>query len=80
MFFEKIFKALNDNDVKYLIIGGAAVNLYGYVRVTHDLDLCLALDELNIKKFATTMRTLKFKPRVPVEIEELGDNKKERTG
>ena len=76
MFFEKIFKALNENDVKYLVIGGAAVNLHGYVRVTHDLDLFIALDESNIKKFANTMKTLNFKPRVPVEIEELGDSKK----
>lgn len=76
MFFEKIFKALNDNNVKYLVIGGAAVNLHGYVRVTHDLDLFIALDESNIKKFAAAMRTLNFKPKVPVEIEELGDIKK----
>ncbi len=76
MFFEKIFKALNENDVKYLVIGGAAVNLHGYVRVTYDLDLFIALDELNIKKFANAMKTLNFKPKIPVEIEELGDSKK----
>lgn len=76
MFFEKIFKTLNENNVKYLVIGGAAVNLHGYVRVTHDLDLFIALDESNIKKFATTMKTLNFKPKVPVEIEELGDIEK----
>lgn len=76
MFFKKIFKALNENNVKYLVIGGAAVNLHGYVRVTHDLDLFIALDESNIKKFASTMKALNFKPKVPVEIEELGDRKK----
>lgn len=76
MFFEKIFKALNENNVKYLVIGGAAVNLYGYVRVTHDLDLFIALDGTNVKNFANTMKVLNFKPKVPVEIEELGDNKK----
>ena len=56
MFFEKIFKALNENNVKYLVIGGAAVNLHGYVRVTHDLDLFIALNESNIKK-NTHLRT-----------------------
>lgn len=78
MFFEKIFKALNENAVKYLVIGGAAVNLHGYVRVTHDLDLFISLDESNIKKFAKAMKVLNFKPRVPVEIEELGDSKKRK--
>ena len=76
MFFEKIFKALNEKNVKYLVIGGAAVNLHGYVRVTHDLDLFIALDETNVKKFANTMRLLEFRPKIPVEIEELGDSKK----
>ena len=78
MFFEKIFKALNKNNVKYLVIGGAAVNLHGYVRVTHDLDLFIALDELNIKNFASTMKALNFKSKIPVEIEELGDSKKRK--
>lgn len=30
---------LNKNKVKYLIIGGAAVNIHGYTRATGDLDI-----------------------------------------
>ena len=35
----RIFKAFNDNQVKYLVIGGFAVNLYGFKRNTGDIDL-----------------------------------------
>ena len=30
---------LNLNHVQYLVVGGYAVNLYGYIRTTGDIDL-----------------------------------------
>ena len=36
---EKIFAALNATSVRYLIVGGIAVNIHGYQRMTADLDL-----------------------------------------
>lgn len=33
------FEILNKNNVQYLIIGGAAVNIHGYTRATGDLDV-----------------------------------------
>jgi len=36
LFYEDIFKALESNQVKYLVIGGVAVNLYGVQRATGD--------------------------------------------
>jgi hypothetical protein len=34
---EAIFNALNAADVKYLVVGGLAVNAYGYERLTRDV-------------------------------------------
>jgi len=34
MYYEEVFKALNKNKVKYLIIGGMAVSFYGFSRLT----------------------------------------------
>lgn len=45
--FEKVFRELNKTNVKYLVIGGVAVNLHGYVRFTGDLDLLLLLSKEN---------------------------------
>lgn len=36
-----IWKGLRKNDVKYITVGGFAVNIYGYNRNTGDLDLLI---------------------------------------
>lgn len=42
----KFWKALQDNKVEYILIGGYAINLHGYQRFTEDLDIWLK-DTLN---------------------------------
>lgn len=37
--FKEFLKSLNSNSVEYLIIGGYAAGVYGYVRATNDLDV-----------------------------------------
>jgi len=37
--FESLFSALNKAKVRYLVVGGIAVNLYGIERATADIDL-----------------------------------------
>lgn len=37
----KFWKALQDNSVQYIMIGGYAINLHGYQRFTGDLDIWL---------------------------------------
>lgn len=66
--FEKIFRALNKAKVKYLVIGGVAVNLHGYLRFTGDLDLLILLNEKNLKKIDGVMKKLKYSERLPVSI------------
>lgn len=39
--YANIFKNLNDAGIKYLVVGGIAVNLYGYKRFTADMDKLL---------------------------------------
>jgi len=43
-----IFRALNDADVHYLIVGGLAVVAHGYVRFTQDIDLVIQLERENV--------------------------------
>ena len=45
--FKELFKSLNANEVKYLLIGGYAVILHGYVRNTSDLDIVVSDDSRN---------------------------------
>ena len=42
-----MLKCLNAAQVDYLLVGGWAVNLYGYVRTTVDLDIWILADAAN---------------------------------
>ena len=37
--FKDMIKIFNEENVKYALVGGVAINLHGYIRTTHDLDL-----------------------------------------
>lgn len=45
------FKALQKNEVKYLLVGGFAIAFHGYIRATHDLDLWIKDAPENIQNF-----------------------------
>ena len=76
MFYESVFRALNKVRVKYLVAGGVAVVLYGYSRMTADLDLIIHLEEKNIDRFFETVTKLGYSPRLPVTKEEFKDRHK----
>lgn len=63
-----IFKKLNEKGIKYIVVGGIAVNLYGIPRMTYDIDLLLDIEDDNLKKFLTIMKKWGFKPKAPVNI------------
>ncbi|MCX5749460.1 MAG: hypothetical protein NTZ10_04380 [Candidatus Saganbacteria bacterium] len=73
LYYEDIFEELEKKKVKYLIIGGIAVNLHGVERVTGDMDIMLSMDRGNLLKFISVMKLLKLKPKVPVNPEDLAD-------
>ncbi len=78
MLYEEIIQALNKDRVDYLVAGGVAVVLHGVIRMTADLDLVLDLDTGNLKKFLSTIKTLGYRPRVPVSEKDILDPKKRR--
>ncbi len=73
MFYEEVFRALNKAKVKYLVVGGVAVNLYGIERQTHDLDLVVLLTETNLKHFVSAVKTLGLRPKIPLKIEDFAN-------
>lgn len=64
-YYENEIRALNRNKVKYLVVGGVAVNLYGLHRLTRDLDLMVDLSESHFDKFIKVLGKLKYKTVVP---------------
>lgn len=52
------------------------MNLLGCPRFTNDIDILLALNERNITKMNKVMESLGYERRIPVALDELGDEKK----
>ena len=68
MEIKKIFDVLNRYNVKYLVCGGLAVNIYGIPRMTADIDLLLDFEETNILNFENAIKYLLFQSVIPISI------------
>ena len=45
-----MLKCLNKTGVDYILVGGWAVNMYGYIRATVDLDIWILADSANAQR------------------------------
>ena len=52
---EKLLKALYEQQVEFVIIGGAAAVIQGSAYVTGDLDICYSREKENLTKLATVL-------------------------
>ena len=77
-FFIPVFKQLNAADVRYVVVGGVATILHGYVRATTDIDLIVDLQIDEAKKAIETLSGKGYKPRIPVQAMEFADNNKRK--
>ena len=48
--FKDFIRCLNSNEVRYLLVGGWAVGMYGNPRATKDIDFLVANDSDNLEK------------------------------
>lgn len=58
--FKEFLRLLNSNNVEYLVVGGYAVNYYGYARATADLDIWVAIAIDNAERVAAVLREFGF--------------------
>ncbi len=73
MEYFKIFKKLSEKDVKYLICGGIAVNIYGIPRMTADIDLVFEFSLDNLERLDSAMTDLGYKHLPQFKILELAE-------
>ncbi|MBI4621580.1 MAG: nucleotidyltransferase [Desulfobacterales bacterium] len=73
-----VFKKLNEKGIRYIVVGGIAVNLYGIPKMTYDIDLILDLEDKNLEKFLKLLKGWGFKPKVPVDIMEFAEKDKRK--
>lgn len=54
----KVIDSLNKHKVEYIIIGGYAVILHGFLRATEDIDIIVKMTESNITKLQTALNVI----------------------
>lgn len=69
--FKEILKKLYEHKVKYLLVGGLAVNLWGIPRTTADVDIMLDLSKENLDLFLSAMKSLEMSPKQPIDMDKL---------
>lgn len=47
----ELLRSLSEGQVQYVLVGGLAVQLHGYMRSTFDIDLVLAMNDENLVRF-----------------------------
>src|SRR5258708_1347372 len=68
-----IVQALNSAEARYIIVGGLAVNAYGYLRYTNDVDLVLQLERSNILRGLEALARLGYRSKQPVSADHFAD-------
>lgn len=62
-----LFKALNEKNVQYIVVGGLATVLHGYARFTAVVDLVINLNQAEAEKAINVITSIGLKPRAPVD-------------
>ena len=73
---ETVVAALNAAEVRYLIVGGLAVNAHGYLRATRDLDLVMQLESANLRRGLECLFEIGYRLAIPVSVEDFADASK----
>src|SRR5438105_3894845 len=69
-FYEDLLQALEEENIRYLVVGGVAVVLHGFVRATVDLDLLVGLEPKNVDSFLALMKKRGYKPKAPIPMDD----------
>lgn len=73
MFYLDLFRALDRENIRYVLIGGLALNIHGVERATMDIDLMLAMDTENLEAFSRAAESLGMTPVLPVSMKDFAD-------
>lgn len=78
MYYIELLKGLFDENVRYMLCGGLAVNIYGIPRMTADIDIILDFERNNFCQFEKVLTKLNYQKILPVQLYDLLDEKKRK--
>jgi hypothetical protein len=73
--FDEIIEIFTRNKVDFIIVGGYAINFYGYVRNTSDLDLWVKSSEENKNKICHSISELRYSEKNIEKIKQIDFSK-----
>ncbi len=75
MIYEDVLKEFQKQKVKYVLVGGIAVNLLGSMRSTSDLDILVEMSNDNLAKVVKIMKKKGYHVKQPVDPMGIADDK-----
>jgi len=69
----ELLAGLTKAEINFVLVGGLAVTLHGYQRLTMDVDVALALDGTNVARFIEYAKSAKLRPLLPIDTDALLD-------
>jgi len=76
--YEEIFRKFEERGVKYIIVGGMAVNVHGYIRATTDLDILTEMSDDNLAKIVNILKEEGYKIKQLVDPIGIAEEKTRR--
>jgi hypothetical protein len=65
--YEEILREFQKQKVKYVLVGGIAVNLLGSLRSTADMDILAEMSNDNLRKIVTILKKKGYRVKQPVD-------------
>lgn len=73
--YEEIFREFQKQKVKYVIVGGIAVNLLGSFRTTADMDILVEMSDKNLAKIIAILKKQGYRVRQPIDPMGIADKR-----
>ena len=71
--YEEILREFQKQKVKYVLVGGIAVNLLGSLRSTADMDILAEMSNDNLRKIVTILKKKGYRVKQPVDPMDIAD-------
>ncbi len=67
MLYEEIFREFQRKKVKYVVVGGIALNLLGGNRSSFDVDMLVEMSDENLKKVVSILKREGYRVKQPID-------------
>ena len=73
--YEEILRKFQKQKVKYILVGGIALNLLGVERATHDMDILVEMTNDNLAKVVSILKSKGYRVKQSVDPMGIADEK-----